>query len=97
MALFKSKDEKELKKEEKLEKLLEIYKVNNLYNKDDEDSIKEIVSFLSNNNLIELGSFLTNDINTVSRINANYNRAIVEQNFIIIKQLDRLCELLKKS
>ena len=97
MALFKSKDEKELKKEEKLQKLLEIYKVNNLYNKDDEDSIKEIVSFLSNNNLLELGSFLANDINTVSRVNANYNRAIVEQNFIIIKQLDRLCELLKKS
>lgn len=71
--------------------------INNLNNKDDEDSVKQIVSMLSNNNLMELGAFLAGNVQTYTEINANYSRAIVQQNFIIIKQLDRLCEALKKS
>ena len=95
MALFKSSEEKQLEKQQqKLERDLQHLQFRNLDGIQDEktkESILKIIDSLSSMGLIEFGSFLTGNKtgdNTYSML--QYTKAIMEQNWIIIKLLDEL-------
>jgi len=70
------------------EKLLEKFHLTELSNTDDIKSLEIIADELSGNKLMETGALLSGNSTDVAKI--ALLRAIVEQNFIIIRQLDRL-------
>lgn len=90
MAIFKTAEEKEQIKNEKTYKAMQRYGVANLSDPKDMESIRNIVNSLAGSSLMEVGSILAGDNTTMIRVNAQYSRAIFEQNFIIIRQLERL-------
>jgi hypothetical protein len=99
MALFggKEKETKEEKEARKERELLEKYGLQNLTNAEDIASVRKIVSELSGTGLMELGIALGGgNEKDVLKNQLYYQRAIVEQNFILIRQLDRIASLLEK-
>lgn len=95
MALFKSADDKKAEQEQKELKLLEKYGLTNLSDPEDLASVKKIAAELVGTGLSEAGLKLQMAKPEVT-IPISYQRAIMEQNFIMIRQLDRLCKLLDK-
>lgn len=87
MALF-SGETKEEKKERKAEELLEKYGLQTLSDPRDIESVRRIASRLSGNNLITAGTALGGMPQDVAKM--TLLQAIVEQNWIIIRQLDKL-------
>lgn len=94
MALF-SKEPKETP-EEKERKLLERYGVANLHDPDDIASVKKIASELSGTVFMEAGLKLSM-AKAEATLPISYQRAIMEQNFIIIRQLDKITKLLEEK
>lgn len=92
--MFGSKETKEEKKARKTQELLEKYGVQNLSDPRDIESVKTIANELIGNNLIEFGTALSGSGVDVAKM--TYMRAIVEQNFMIIRQLDKLNQNLEK-
>ncbi|MDD6788822.1 MAG: hypothetical protein PUE04_01805 [Lachnospira sp.] len=96
-----SKEDKEAKREEKrraaIQKTLETYRLTSLTDPDDIASVADIVSDLYGTGGMQLGVTLGggND-RDLQKIQMYYQRAIIEQNFIIIRQLDRLNKKLEK-
>ena len=88
MGLFGNGETKEEKKARKIQELLQKYGLDNLSDPRDLEAVKNISNNLAGNNLIELGTALQG--NGVDSAKLTYMRAIMEQNFIIIRQLDRL-------
>ena len=88
MGLFGNGETKEEKKARKTQELLQKYGLDNLSDPRDLEAVKNISNILAGNNLIELGTALQG--NGVDNAKMTYMRAIMEQNFIIIRQLDRL-------
>ena len=88
MALFGKKESKEEKKARKEAELLAKFGLEDLTGKDLE-SVKTIVSELAGNKFLEAGAVLTgaksDDIVKVTNLTA-----IVEQNWIIIRQLNEI-------
>ena len=95
MALFKSADDKKAEQEQKESKLLEKYGLTTLSDPEDLASVKKIAAELVGTGLQETGMKLQMAKPEV-QLPISYQRAIVEQNFIMIRQLDRLCKLLDK-
>lgn len=97
MALFKSAEEKAAKAAEKEQKLLKKYNLTALSDPEDIESVRKIVSELVGTGLIEFGATLGggND-RDLQKLQVYYQRAIVEQNFIIIRQLDKIAKSLEK-
>ena len=87
MALFGAKETKEDKVARKTQAMLEKYGLEYLDPKDVE-SVRNIGNALMGNNLIELGTTLSGSGVDVAKM--SYLRALIEQNWIIIRQLDRL-------
>ena len=81
--------------EEKEKKLLEKYGLTSLNDPDDIASIKMIMSELAGSKFMETGVKLSMAKPEV-QLPISYQRAIMEQNFIIIRQLDRIAKLLDK-
>lgn len=77
----------EEKKQEKVEKLLERYKVQNV-SADISDDVMAIAQDLAGNKMIEVGTLLQG--NGVDAAKMSYLSAIMKQNFIIIKLLDEI-------
>lgn len=111
MALFNS-EPKETKEEKKARKRAEAeakqaekdlaalrkFGLENLQNPEDIASVKNIVSELAGTGLIEFGIALGGGSERDIQKNMMfYQRAIVEQNFIMIRQLDRIAQLLSKE
>ena len=95
MALFGSKEEKAAKTAEKERKLLEKYGVDSLTDPRDIESVKKIASELVGTGLMETG-FKLQTLKAEALLPITYQRAIMEQNFIIIRQLDKIAKLLEK-
>lgn len=99
MAIFKSKEEKELEKQQKDKETIE--KFINLYNLGDIDerdlkNLYDIAKRKKSLNLIDTGNFLmANEKDYLQQIAWQQN-LIFEQNLLIIKQLDRLNKNLEK-
>ena len=86
MALFG--DSKEEKREKKVAALLDKYGLQELSDPRDLTAVESIAYKLAGNNLIEVGTVLSGSAQDVAKM--SYLGAIVEQNWIIIRQLDRL-------
>lgn len=88
MALFKSAEEKK-------ENLLEKYGLANISDPQDLASLQKIAQELTGSGLMEAGMKLSM-ARPVDQLPISLQRAIMEQNFIMIRQLDRITELLKQ-
>lgn len=89
MALFSSnKESKEDKQARKVQALLEKYNLDELSDPRDIESVKAISESLLGNKLIEFGTLLNGSGEDSAKL--SYLSAIVEQNWIIIRQLDKL-------
>lgn len=86
MALFGT--DKEEKKAEKVYELLHKYGLQELSDPRDVESVKQIAYKLAGSNLINLGIALGGSAQDVGKL--SLLQAIVEQNWIIIRQLDKL-------
>lgn len=105
MALFngETKEEKKARKAaeaaakqaEKDQAALRKFGLESLENPEDIVSVKNIVTELAGTGLMELGITLgAGNDRDIQKNMMYYQRAIVEQNFIIIRQLDRITKLL---
>lgn len=90
MALFGNNEEK---KAAKVEALLNRYGLQELSDQRDLDSVRNIATNLMGNKLIELGAALQG--NGADAAKLSYMNAIMEQNFIMIRQLDRIAKKLE--
>lgn len=90
MAFFGNTEEK---KAAKVEALLNRYGLQELSDQRDLDSVRNIATNLMGNKLIELGAALQG--NGADAAKLSYMNAIMEQNFIMIRQLDRIAKKLE--
>ena len=78
---------------EKYQKYLKKYHLEELTNQSDLDSVRNIYTELAGTGLMEVGSWIYNLGNmskTEDLLTIYYLRTIVEQNFIMIRQLERI-------
>lgn len=99
MALFGNEEKKLAKEQAKLDaqaekelKILQKFGVSGLRNPEDIASVKKIAQEMAGTGLMEFGMKMKNPEVMVP---VSYQRAMVEQNFIIIRQLDELLTVLK--
>lgn len=92
MALFGSKEDKAAKAAEKEKALLEKYGVEMLYDSQAAECVKKIARELAGTGAMEFGMKLSMGAKTEDQLTVQYLRAIVEQNFLIIRLLDALGE-----
>ena len=98
MALFGgNKETKEEKTARKQQEMLDKYRLGDISDPNDIQSVQKIVMELTGTGILEFGATLAPNVNTNSQIQTYYQRAILEQNFIIIRQLDRISKLLSKE
>lgn len=88
MALFGNGETKEEKQARKEREILEKYGVADLSDPRDAAAIRSIAALMSGNKMIATGTALTG--NGVDSAKLDYLNILVEQNFIIIRQLERL-------
>lgn len=95
MGLFKSQEEKQQILEEKTKKILEKYELTDLSNEYIK-AVKNINSELAGSGLSEFGNLIAPDQNTSLRVQTQFLNAIVQQNWIIIRQLNDINKKLEK-
>lgn len=95
MALFGGKESKEDKAARKEQELLEKYGLENI-SRENVDSVKKIINELVGTGMMETGLKLSMSGKVEDVLPVYYQRAILEQNWIIIRQLDRITQLLEK-
>ena len=88
MALFGSGETKEEKQARKTTEILRKFGVDELSDPRDVAAVKEIAAEMAGNKMIEAGASLQGS--GVDAAKLSYLRILMEQNFIIIRQLDRL-------
>jgi len=88
MALFGSGETKEEKQARKTTEILRKFGVEELSDPRDVAAVKEIAAEMAGNKMIEAGASLQGS--GVDAAKLSYLRILMEQNFIIIRQLDRL-------
>lgn len=86
--MFGNKESKEEKQARKTQELLDKFGVGDLSDPRDVQTVRQIATEMAGNSLIEFGTTLSGKAEDVAKI--SYMRAILEQNWIIIRQLDRL-------
>jgi len=101
MALFGNEEKKMAKEQAKLDaqaekelKILQKFGVAGLRNPEDIASVRKIAQEMAGTGLMEFGMKMKNPEVMVP---VSYQRAMVEQNFIIIRQLDELLTLLREK
>lgn len=94
MALFGGKESREEKVARRTQELLDKYGLCDISPKDIE-SVKNICIALQGNGMIEFGTALSGKAEDVAKM--SYLRALVEQNWIIIRQLDRISKALEQK
>ncbi len=85
--MFGNREDKELKQEEKMRKLLKKYRLESV-SADISDDVQAIADELMGNKAIEVGTLLQG--NSVDSTKMSYLSAIMKQNWIIIKLLDEI-------
>ena len=95
MGLF-DKESKEDKQTRKEQEMLSKYGLTTLTDQTDIASVKKIISELVGTGMMETGMKLSMTAKTEDQLQVCYQRALLEQNFIIIRQLDRLAKLLER-
>ena len=95
MGFFKSEEEKQAIRDEKMNKIMAKYELSNLSSKYS-NAVKNINSELTGSGLSEFGNLLNPDTNTALKVQIQFLNAIVQQNWIIIRQLDEISKKLDK-
>lgn len=97
MALFGNNDgkTKEEKKEEKIAAKLERFGLGELSDPASREDVKKVLDGLVGTMAMETGMTLTLTKNVEDVLPVYYQRALIEQNWIIIKQLDQINLLMK--
>lgn len=93
MALFGNGESKDAKKERKAQEMLSKYGLDCLSDPKDLEAVKNIQYSLMGNKMIELGAALQG--NGVDAAKMSYLNALMQQNYIIIRQLDRIAKALE--
>ena len=93
MALFGNGESKDEKKERKAREMLSKYGLDCLSDPKDLEAVKNIQYSLMGNKMIELGVALQG--NGADAAKMSYLNAIMQQNYIIIRQLDRIAKALE--
>ncbi len=78
----------------KVDALMEKYGISDLNNQEDRLAMSRIAAELAGSNMMEMGMKLSMARPEV-QLPVSLQRAIMEQNFIIIRQLDRIAKLLE--
>lgn len=91
MALFKKQTN-----EEKQQNVLEKYGLNHLTDPRDIESVKKIATQMAGTDLMDTGLKLNLASKPEQRLQISYQRVLIEQNFIIMRQLDKITKLLQK-
>lgn len=92
MGLFASKEEKEAKKIEKLQAIVAKYHLDGI-NPKDLESIQSINSELFGTGMMEFGTLLSGKAE--DNVKIAYLNTLIQQNWIIIRQLDEISKKLK--
>lgn len=79
-----------------VEKAMEKYGLNGISEKDKE-SVRAIVENLAGSGFLDFGSKLPNSSKLEEKLTVNYLKSIFEQNWIMIRQLDRIAKALEKE
>ena len=95
MALFKTAEERQAAQLQKAEKILARYGLENI-DPQYADAVRRIATELAGSGLSEFGALLANDDKAMNKAQTQFVRAILEQNFIIIRQLDQISYLLEQ-
>lgn len=99
MALFKSKEEKDLEKQEKekekIEKFLDHYNLDDIDERD-RANILDLARQDKALSFLDAGTFLSGDEKDFLQQIAYQQQLIRDQNFLMIKQLDRLNKSLER-
>lgn len=85
---------KDAKREQKTREILEKYGLQGLSDPKDQQAVYNLAYEMSGSALGSIGLFLQG--NTADSIKVDALRALMEQNFIMIRQLDRITKLLEK-
>ena len=96
MGFFKSDEEKQAEREEKLNKIMASYELEELDDKY-KKAINAINAEMSGTGFMELGNMLSFDEKTAARLNTYYLNALIQQNWIIIRELNDLINSLKNA
>lgn len=98
MGLFDGqKETKEEKQKRKEQELLQKYRLDSLTDPKDIASVRTIASELLGTGLMESGMTLSFGGKPEDKLTVYYLRAIMEQNFIMIRQLDKISNLLSND
>ena len=89
MGLFASQEEKDAKKEEKLNQMMAKYGLENL-SPEYRDQVKKIATELMGTGMMETGMTLSFGTKTEDQLKIYYLRTILEQNWMIIRLLDEI-------
>lgn len=95
MGFFKSEEEKQKEKEEKLNRIMSKYGLDELEDKY-KTAVSNINSELVGTGAMEFGNMLSFDEKTALKLNTYYINALIQQNWIIIRQLDEISKKLNK-
>ena len=80
------------------EKLLESYGLGNLRYMNDRNDMVAVLKRLKAATMMETGSFIGGaSMKDAALLNATYQRMLLQQNIVIIRQLDRLTTLLSQK
>lgn len=93
MALFGNGESKDEKKERKAQEMLSKCGLDCLSDPKDIEAVKNIQYSLMGNKMIELGAALQGNGTDAAKM--SYLNAIMQQNYIIIRQLDRIAKALE--
>ena len=91
MGLFGNNEDKQA---QKTQALLQKYGLESLSDPRDVQAVHNIAATLAGNKLIEVGTLLQGSGADSAKM--SYLNAIMEQNFIMIRQLDRIAQKLEK-
>lgn len=89
MALLKSnKESKEVRQEQKMQAQLDYYHIGDLQDEEIREAAKSIISGMTANKFLDAGIALSGKADDIAKI--AYLRVLTEQNFVLIRQLDKL-------
>ena len=95
MAIFGNQEEKDAKAAAKAQRVLAKYGLENI-DPQYAPAVQEIARDLVGSGLIDFGGLLGNDDKATNRAQTDYIKAIMKQNFIMIRQLDQIAYLLEQ-
>lgn len=97
MGFFGDSETPEEKARKKEQAMLGKYRLTSLTDPEDIASVKEIVTELMGTGMMEAGAKLGGgNERALLKVQMIYQRTLIEQNFIIIRQLDRIAKALQQ-